>query len=744
MPSLFNNQYKNLASKGRYGDTMLAHINPQEAALLKARGGSGTVNPQTGLPEFFDVNFLKQFLPEPEPLPVLAQVFQPNEVKEVASELQKITVPQQGFGLGTRSAYETIDPELNQYADKQYGGMGAVKVTGYTVPTDLKFQGKPLEAKYDPNGNFVNMQLAGGDVLIPDPNQPNIAASPKFNKSGGIVDYGVFDVTKQSGGGFGDFVSGLVSDFGPMLAVGLGANALLGSGLLGAGGATAADIAASNALAQANLTGYAGTAFSAIPTGTGLLSTAVGTGGVPLGPYVSQAAGAYGGSTAAANAAAAGNLTGITNAALAQNTLTADALARTGLTYGGNLTPASIPTTGPTPTQYPTPSPTTGSGSGSPMAGVTPSVVSSAGSSITPSMLQSISDATGISVDTLKTFGPSVIQGLVSATGSYLTSEQAKTAAQTQADAQIRAAQIAADAARFRPVGVTTRFGTSNFTTDAQGNVIGAGYTPSAEILGYQNRLSTLANQGLTDAEQARTAYAPLTGAAQNLFSLGQSYLAKTPEQAAQDYIAKQTALLAPSRENQLAQLQNKLFQQGRIGSATAQGGNLMATNPEMAAYYNSLAQSDLALAAQADQEARNRITYGVGLFDTGAGLQGKYYAGQTAALAPFTNPMDVTSGLEQLAQVPMNLGTSIGQKVSTANANVGSLTGQGIINAAGTMAPANAYSLGGNLLSGAASSPVLSSAVNKAFGNTQPTQQQYTFNPQTGQYVPVSQSVWI
>jgi hypothetical protein len=41
-----------LASLGRSGDTMLAHINPQEAALLKAVGGSGTINPYTGLPEF--------------------------------------------------------------------------------------------------------------------------------------------------------------------------------------------------------------------------------------------------------------------------------------------------------------------------------------------------------------------------------------------------------------------------------------------------------------------------------------------------------------------------------------------------------------------------------------------------------------------------------------------------------------------------------------------------------------------
>jgi len=42
-----------LASQGRNGDTMLAHITPEEARLLQARGGAGTINPVTGLPEFF-------------------------------------------------------------------------------------------------------------------------------------------------------------------------------------------------------------------------------------------------------------------------------------------------------------------------------------------------------------------------------------------------------------------------------------------------------------------------------------------------------------------------------------------------------------------------------------------------------------------------------------------------------------------------------------------------------------------
>ena len=49
---------QDLAKHGRYGDTMVAHINPQEAALLKAMGGSGTINPTTGLPEFLSLGSL--------------------------------------------------------------------------------------------------------------------------------------------------------------------------------------------------------------------------------------------------------------------------------------------------------------------------------------------------------------------------------------------------------------------------------------------------------------------------------------------------------------------------------------------------------------------------------------------------------------------------------------------------------------------------------------------------------------
>ena len=41
-----------VANQGRGQDTMLAHITPEEAQLLRSRGGMGTINPMTGLREF--------------------------------------------------------------------------------------------------------------------------------------------------------------------------------------------------------------------------------------------------------------------------------------------------------------------------------------------------------------------------------------------------------------------------------------------------------------------------------------------------------------------------------------------------------------------------------------------------------------------------------------------------------------------------------------------------------------------
>jgi hypothetical protein len=50
---LFKYLYKEIAGKGIGGDTELAHINTFESRLLRMVGGAGTINPETGLRQYF-------------------------------------------------------------------------------------------------------------------------------------------------------------------------------------------------------------------------------------------------------------------------------------------------------------------------------------------------------------------------------------------------------------------------------------------------------------------------------------------------------------------------------------------------------------------------------------------------------------------------------------------------------------------------------------------------------------------
>ena len=50
---LFKKLYEEISGKGIRGDTELAHINSEEAQLLKLHGGAGTINEETGLKQYF-------------------------------------------------------------------------------------------------------------------------------------------------------------------------------------------------------------------------------------------------------------------------------------------------------------------------------------------------------------------------------------------------------------------------------------------------------------------------------------------------------------------------------------------------------------------------------------------------------------------------------------------------------------------------------------------------------------------
>jgi hypothetical protein len=314
--------------------------------------------------------------------------------------------------------------------------------------------------------------------------------------------------------------------------------------------------------------------------------------------------------------------------------------------------------------------------------------------------------------------------------GGYMQGEAAKSAAETSADAQLRAAQLAAEESRFRPVGVTTRFGTSQFTTGPDGRVTGAGYTVSPELKAYQDRLMALSGQGLTQAEAAQGMYQPLTGAATSLFNLGGQYLAQSPEAVAAEYMQRQQDLLAPSRERQYAQLQNQLFNTGRGGLSVGAtgirpsgGAGLGASNPEMEAYYNALAQQDAALAAQAQQAGQQQVAFGSGLFGQGAGLLGQFQAGQVGALSPFTTYLGGAGTIESLGQQPLDIGAQLGGR--NVNPSGAQALLQGGLAASQTMQQANAWSPWGAALQGAASNPYVQQGARSlfsGFGGGSPT----------------------
>jgi hypothetical protein len=312
--------------------------------------------------------------------------------------------------------------------------------------------------------------------------------------------------------------------------------------------------------------------------------------------------------------------------------------------------------------------------------------------------------------------------------GGLMQGSSSRRAANTQANAQIRAAQIAADEARFRPIGVTTRFGGSQFQYDASGRPIGASYNVSPELQAYQDRFGGLAGGALGQAEMAGQQYAPLTGAASNLYNLGGQYLAQSPEQVAQQYMARQQDLLAPSRERQMAQLQNQLFQTGRgglsvgaTGERPSRAAGLGATTPELEAYYNAMAQQDAQLAAQAQQAGQEQLKFGAGLFGVGSDLMNQYQLGQVGALRPFEAYMGQERAIEGLGQNALDIGINLGAKgQSTAGANA---LLQGGTNAANTMAQANAYNPFATALMSASQNPQLTNAFGNLFsGNRGPT----------------------
>ena len=290
----------------------------------------------------------------------------------------------------------------------------------------------------------------------------------------------------------------------------------------------------------------------------------------------------------------------------------------------------------------------------------------------------------------------------LNAVGSYVTSTDEAEAAKQLANVQASAAMQAAEASKFRPVGVTTRFGASQYGYDGKGNLISAGYQATPDAKAMQDALMDTSGGLLRQFQAAQGATQPMgTGAARSM-ALGQQYLGASPQEQAAKYMAEQQALLAPYRERETAQLQNQLYQQGRLGLATGSTSTgLGAANPEMEALANARRMQDLQLAAQATQAGQEYAKFGAGLVGTGGNLLGSMYGTQTSAFNPYGKGLEGAAYLESLGLQPMDIGINLGAKGTAASQTSAGILQRGLTSAAQTQNPINQYSPWGNLLQG-------------------------------------------
>lgn len=285
------------------------------------------------------------------------------------------------------------------------------------------------------------------------------------------------------------------------------------------------------------------------------------------------------------------------------------------------------------------------------------------------------------------------ISGGATLLGGAMAGSSARSAARSSADAQIRAAEIAAREQRFRPYGLTTRFGKSMFDYEIPGEappaepVQGAdetdeafaarvaefpnqvadyarrartegvatsyGYESSPEIRAYQDRLANLTGLSLGQAEDALTQAMPLVRGRQGLFGLGEQLLPSAVSREADPYglaYAQKLEQLGegilptsydPTRAAQsyfqeqqaLLDPQRQREEQRLAGSVFGRGRAGLSISgigsPELYSLAQSRGEQDLALAAQSRERARQELQQDINL---GTGFLGQGLQARTAA----------------------------------------------------------------------------------------------------------------
>jgi hypothetical protein len=100
----------------------------------------------------------------------------------------------------------------------------------------------------------------------------------------------------------------------------------------------------------------------------------------------------------------------------------------------------------------------------------------------------------------------------------------------------------------------------------------------------------------------------------------------------------------------------------------------------------------DLGLAAQATQGGMDYANFGAGMVGMGGEMLQGQYGTQKAAYNPYSTAIGGATMIEGLGQSAMDIGTSLGERVSTAGANQGNMIMRGQQNAGRLQYKSDAY----------------------------------------------------
>ena len=174
-----------VALEGRYGDTELAHITPEEKITLAMNGGANTINPDTGIAEFYPEE--NATMAEDEPAAVLAEKSMPSTSmdKSAVEELKAI----RDMIREAKASGKSEDKKTLKEITKRHKLLLDNLISGKAVKNDVK--GIPLEAAV----KRVAQEGKGADTMLAHVNPreakllKDLGGSGDINPNTGLVQF---------------------------------------------------------------------------------------------------------------------------------------------------------------------------------------------------------------------------------------------------------------------------------------------------------------------------------------------------------------------------------------------------------------------------------------------------------------------------------------------------------------------------------------------------------------------------